>query len=281
MLSPLLLVHVLLRLRLRLLLLLSWTCNYDTTQPSTATATATAAAAAFAFSSPPTSSRSSRLRLSLSLPTRRKIDRGTASRRWAPTSWRQRILLSLSLSSTTTFVDYEYIPPNSDDDISSNSNTITDDTPGGYSHLPSSSFPRDAPAGLRGEAIRSALRSTTNCIGWKLDNTCLAYGLIQVTGQGCIPFLNNKLSVSFGGVDTGDAGGADNNNMIATTTTTTTTGRFQRACLLNGKGRIVDMLGVAITTVTATSKEDGATTVTAAYVLTSPGHSSSELSTLR
>lgn len=126
--------------------------------------------------------------------------------------------------------EYEYIPPKE-----------------GYlpytSNLPSSFDTKNIPSGIRGEAVRSAIRSG-RCICWNLGSGPLQQGWISVKGKGTLTFLNNKLSQSF----SGDGGGY-----------------YKEACLLNTKGRIIDRLRVFL------EKKDQA------YLLTSPGHSGSDL----
>jgi glycine cleavage system aminomethyltransferase T len=125
--------------------------------------------------------------------------------------------------------DYEYIPP----DVK---------VPAPFSSNLSSAYPPGTPAGLRGEAVRSALRSG-RCIAWVLDDSSLSQGWIGVKGKGTTDFLNNKLSQSF----------------------STSSHSFVRTCLLTAKGRVMDQVCVAIE-----SDEQ-------AYLLTSPGHAASEL----
>ncbi len=129
--------------------------------------------------------------------------------------------------------DYEYLPPNPD--------APPDETPS----ILASSYPNGTPAGLRGEAVRSALKSR-RCIGWELTcDECLSSGgVLQIQGKGTRDFLNNKLTQNF------------SKSLDAT---------YQEACLLDGKGRVVDRLKVSIV--------DDET----ALILTSPGHSSKEL----
>jgi len=105
-----------------------------------------------------------------------------------------------------------------------------------------SSFPDDTPAGLRGEAIRSALRSRV--VAWNLCETPLSFGVVGVSGQGTLNFLNNKLTQTF---------------------TTNTDNSYKEACLLTPKGRLVDRIGVAIANDTV------------AYMMTSPGHTAQQL----
>ena len=124
-------------------------------------------------------------------------------------------------------LDYEYFPP---DRLAQS--TFSSDLP--------SAYPEGTPAGLRGEAVQSALRAE-NCVAWRLHDS-LAHGIVQAQGKGALEFLNNKLTQSF----------SDNNS-------------FQEAALLNARGRIIDRIGVAVT-----EKET-------AYMLTSAGHASREL----
>jgi len=126
-------------------------------------------------------------------------------------------------------IEYEYLPPNE-----------------GYipfaSDLPSS-FEGDVPAGMRGEAVRSAIRSG-RCICWDLSKTPLQQGWILVTGAGAIDFLNSKLSQTIAW---------DNR------------ASYKEACLLDAKGRVVDKLEIFL------QSEDRA------YMMTSPGHAGSSL----
>jgi len=127
-------------------------------------------------------------------------------------------------------LDYEYIPPESDT------------TAAPYKTNLASAYPPDTPAGLRGEAVRSALTSG-RCIAWDLSDSPLEQGWIGVQGKGTLDFLNNKLS----------------------NTVEPTDGVFTQACLLSPKGKVVDQVGVAVESLTR------------AFLLTSPGHKSSAL----
>ena len=133
-------------------------------------------------------------------------------------------------------VGYEYIPPN------------PDASPGKF-HMPElrSSYPPGTPAGLRGEAIRSVLTTTERCIGWNLStNTETSMGgLLQISGRGTLDFLNGKLTRDFRNIS-GNS--------------------FREACLLDAKGRLIDVLRVTL-------EDDNRR----ALVLTSPGHSSADL----
>jgi glycine cleavage system aminomethyltransferase T len=135
-----------------------------------------------------------------------------------------------SFSSTSLHLsdfDFEYIPPNQGAWAPSTST------------LPSV-YPPDTPPGMRGEAVRAAIRSG-RCIAWDLTETPYCQGLLQVQGKGTLSFLNNKVS------------------------NTVKAGQSVRACLLNAKGRVVDTLTVA------------ALDADNAYMMTSPGHDGSKL----
>lgn len=126
--------------------------------------------------------------------------------------------------------EYEYIPPNQ--------GTL----PAVKSILPSVFDASSTPAGMRGEAVRSAIRSG-RCIAWDLGGTPLQQGWIKVEGKGTLDFLNNKLSQTFSSKGQ----------------------QYREGCLLNAKGRVVDRIGAAILSSDC------------AYMLTSPGHAGSTL----
>jgi folate-binding Fe-S cluster repair protein YgfZ len=131
-----------------------------------------------------------------------------------------------------------------------------------------SSYPEGTPPGLRGEAIRSALRSG-KCLAYRWrhsheERKPLECGLVRVHGKGTRAFLHSKLTRSFLDGDVPAAGGP------------TPSPSFQSACLLNGKGQVVDRVHVAV--VATKSDRDGEEDLREeAFVLTSPGHSSTEL----
>jgi folate-binding Fe-S cluster repair protein YgfZ len=122
-----------------------------------------------------------------------------------------------------------------------------------------SSYPEGTPPGLRGEAIRSALRSG-KCLAYQWRNHVeegpLDCGLVQIQGPGTRAFLHSKLTRSF----------------VKGAPTRETSSSFQSACLLNGKGQVVDTVHVAFV---ATLSDE--VTEEEAFVLTSPGHSSTAL----
>jgi len=123
--------------------------------------------------------------------------------------------------------DFEYTPPNEGAWAPSTST------------LPSV-YPHGTPPGMRGEAVRAALRSG-RCIAWDFTTTPYCQGLLQIRGKGTLDFINNKVS------------------------NTVKSGQAVRACLLNAKGRLVDTLMVA-----SLDQEN-------AYIMTSPGHGGSKL----
>jgi folate-binding Fe-S cluster repair protein YgfZ len=137
--------------------------------------------------------------------------------------------------------EYEYIP----------FSPLKDEPSTGF--LPSS-YPEGAPAGLRGEAVRSALKSG-RCIGWNLsssessssNNPLCTGGVLQVQGKGMLDFLNNKLSQTFSAPLSPD-------QMT-----------YNEACLLTARGHVIDRLRVCIVDSTT------------ALILTSPGHTSQQL----
>lgn len=185
--------------------------------------------------------------------------------------------MTITTSTTTTTVirqssgsfDYEYIPPENND----GSDGASASTP--WRPDLSSSYPAGVPAGMRGEAVRAALQSG-RCIGWKFDNSASvaavsninenkkAAGLVRISGAGCLSFLNNKLTNTFEApapVPGGDTMcDIDINNRIEMNR-----GLYRSACLLNSRGQVVDVLGVA------TTQPDEA------FLLTSPGHDSTDL----
>jgi folate-binding Fe-S cluster repair protein YgfZ len=119
--------------------------------------------------------------------------------------------------------EYDYIPPNQ----GSRPFVPT---------LPSVFDVSVTPAGMRGEAVRSALRSG-RCICFDLGDSPFQQGWIKLEGKGVMDFLSNKMTQSFDGRSC-----------------------YKEACLLTAKGRVIDLLGVAVL-----SSE-------CAYLLTSPGH---------
>jgi folate-binding protein YgfZ len=141
---------------------------------------------------------------------------------------------SVQQTSTVCFsaFDYEYIPPNPDADPNQDNYGIL-----------ASSYPPGTPAGMRGEAVRSALLSD-RCIGWDLssEESMSMGGVLKIQGKGMRDFLNNKLTQSF------DAKSS-----------------YQEACMLDAKGRVEDRLRICTV--------DDET----AYVMASPGHTSQAL----
>jgi len=150
---------------------------------------------------------------------------------------------TLHLTALCGSLDYEYLPPNG--------TSLTGLHPSA-SNL-QSAYPDGTPAGMRGEAVRSALRSG-QCIGWKLDqhDAPLECGVVRVRGKGCVAFLNNKLTRAF-------PASWNNKESLANT------GIFRKSSLLTPKGRLIDTLAVAM--------PDPET----AYLFTSPRHPGASL----
>jgi folate-binding Fe-S cluster repair protein YgfZ len=140
--------------------------------------------------------------------------------------------------SSSNNLDYEYIPPRNAEEGRALQKPA----------LPSS-YPAGTPAGLRGEAVRSAIRSS--CIGWNFSmESPLKYGVVEVTGQSMealTRFLNGKFTRQCAASDVSS---------------------FKEASFLNAKGRLVDRIGIAMPSSQTTS---------VAYLLTSPGHDSQDL----
>ena len=139
----------------------------------------------------------------------------------------------MALKQLFSSFDYEYFAPNPD--------ASPEEEPSKFS----STYPEGTPAGLRGEAVRSALRSG-RCLGWALGSDVYLSqgGALQIKGAGAREFLNNKFTQEF-------------SSNSGTT--------FQEACLLDAKGRVIDRLMISLTA------DD------TAIILTSPGHSSKDL----
>ena len=112
------------------------------------------------------------------------------------------------------------------------------------SHL-SSTYDVSLPANLRGEAVRSALRSDRG-VCYNLSCSTMPERNIEVLrlkGAGTLSFLNSKLSSSFASDDYQE-------------------GHFQKSCLLSRKGHVMDVL-----TVLMISSDE-------AIIMTSPGNDS-------
>ena len=122
-----------------------------------------------------------------------------------------------------------------------------------------STFPRELPAGMRGEAVRSALRSPNGvCIDFTSHDE-FGVGVVKVDGSGVQQFLEGKLSNSF------DLGSATSDKH----------GKLVDSCLLTPRGRTVDRISVSL--FPGQSENDDDASSTEAYLLTSPGHGGSAL----
>lgn len=150
-------------------------------------------------------------------------------------------------SSSSITIDFEYEPPNPGANYY---NSI-------YQTDLSSAYPPGTPSGLRGEAVRSALRSG-QCIAYKFDQTPLQHGLLRVQGQGTLNFLNNKLSNKFA--------------MPSSSSQSNSCGLFRAAALLTARGRMIDRVGVAVLAPSSSSSSKPC-----AYIQTSPRHKASDL----
>ena len=136
------------------------------------------------------------------------------------------------------------------------------------------------PAGLRGEAVRYALKSDRGtCVNFTSDDKynsvkSIGIGVVKVSGKGSAGFLNNKLSNTHNinamqmnpplevEAKTHKVGNEnDNENGLEVLVEF---GQVKESGLLTSKGRIIDKLTVA-------------TFQTEAYMMTSPGHGGSQL----
>ncbi len=139
-----------------------------------------------------------------------------------------------------------------------------------YSILPSA-YDVSLPAGLRGEAVRSALKSDRGtCIDFTSpDSSVKNVGVVRVSGKGTASFLNNKLSNTFPEKINEEASEYGKGKGIGFDIKVER-GLVKEAGLLNSKGRIIDQLTVA-------TFNSGAYDGIEAYMMTSPGHSGSQL----
>ena len=147
--------------------------------------------------------------------------------------------------------EYRNLPPN------------PDASPGSF-HLSQlrSSYPPGTPPGLRGEAVRSAMVTTERCLGWNLSTNAetASGGVLQISGRGTLEFLNGKFTRNFSTTTT---------NLIASGTSGG--GSYKETCLLDAKGRLVDVLRVSL------DQSDSNSNTLRALILTSPGHTSADL----
>lgn len=194
----------------------------------------------------------------------------------------------VSLSST---FDYEYIPSRGRYETDLETNSHGEDS---FSRL-RSCYPPGTPAGLRGEAVRSALKSS-QCIAWNFQQQDLSnkgttaleqsaslesleFGWVRVEGEGCRTFLQNKLTQSFlpkeDDNDDDDAAATSRPNLSSGASALV--GSFQEACLLTAKGRLIDRIGIALLEETNTNDDEFKQATTTAFLVTSPGHSSHDL----
>ena len=119
---------------------------------------------------------------------------------------------------------------------------------------------------MRGEAVRSALRSPNGvCIDYTSSDQ-FGIGVVKVDGRGVKSFLEGKLSNSFDLA--ADAAG--------TTKSDPSRGKQVDSCLLTARGRTVDRISVSLFPGPNDDDDDDASSA-AAYLLTSPGHAGSAL----
>lgn len=140
-----------------------------------------------------------------------------------------------------------------------------------------STYDLHLPASLRGEAIRSALKSDRGvCFDFTSRNTPQTnVGVVTVNGQGTLNFLNSKLTSSFPTSDQKDTSRVivDETMRRVNHEIVVEVGQVSESCLLTGKGRLLDLLRVP----TFPQMNEDGTQSWQATLITSPGHAGSQL----
>ncbi|GFH60043.1 hypothetical protein CTEN210_16519 [Chaetoceros tenuissimus] len=130
-----------------------------------------------------------------------------------------------------------------------------------------SAYDTSLPAGLRGEAVRSAIKSDRGiCIDFTSpESTSKNVGAVKVSGEGTVGFLNNKLCNTY-------ASKIQDNSQSYTPgegfEIKVERGISKEGGLLNSKGHMIDVLNVC-----SFPASDGIES----YMITSPGHYGSKL----
>lgn len=130
-----------------------------------------------------------------------------------------------------------------------------------------SAYDTSLPAGLRGEAVRSAIKSDRGiCIDFTSpDSISKNVGVVKVSGEGTVGFLNNKLCNTY-------ASKIQDNSQSYTPgegfEIKVERGVSKEGGLLNSKGHMIDILNVC-----SFPTSDGIES----YLITSPGHDGSKL----
>lgn len=129
-----------------------------------------------------------------------------------------------------------------------------------------SAYDKSLPAFLRGEAVRSALKSDRGVLVDFTSPSCTLknVGVVMVSGEGTPGFLNSKLSNSFPNKIKGEMDKYDINGFKILVEK----GEMKQAGLLSSKGHVIDVL-----TTCSFATHCGLET----YVITSPGHGGSQL----
>jgi len=155
---------------------------------------------------------------------------------------------------------------------SSSSSSSSTDTGTAPPLLPSTYDTTLLPAGIRGEAVRQAVRSERGiCIDFTSDlYPQINVGVVKVAGKGTLNFLNSKLTNSFAvpavaSTSTIAGGGGEGEEG----TVRMEKGVVTEACLLESSGRMIDRILVV------TFANDGVDIE--ASLITSPGHAGSAL----
>jgi hypothetical protein len=130
-----------------------------------------------------------------------------------------------------------------------------------------------------GEAVRSAILSGHRCLLYdNFEGSPLEFGIVRIRGEGARRFLHGKLTKSFHPPPPPPPATASAQPPPPPPPSFTT------ACLLDAKGRVVDVVRVAVVTEGAAAGNAGAgagataaSESASAFVLTGPGHSSTQL----
>lgn len=129
-----------------------------------------------------------------------------------------------------------------------------------------STYDISLPAGLRGEAVRSALKSDRGvCLDFTSSSSSVKnVGVVKVSGKGTTGFLNNKLSNTYASKLDEEIDRYGPNGLEVKIER----GIAKEGGLLNSKGHIIDRINVC-----TFPSSDGIE----AYMMTSPGHAGSQL----
>ena len=102
-------------------------------------------------------------------------------------------------------------------------------------------FTEGIPAGLKGEAVRSALVDKNKGLWYELGNpSTFQAGILHVKGPGTLPFLHSKFTSAFEVSSFPDYF----QNSSPTATELNNKGLVRKTCFLTAKGRTIDIVSV-------------------------------------